>query len=451
MSKLKKGLKWLGMSLGVLLVAPLTVWIGWNSFDEALDARAVAYGAPQESKVADSENGYFAAIGMDAPVGTSTVAFGQAWVTERRATAREGRAQKLPEPRRASGQVQCNPLTSPCVKALLAKPDGIAGQLGAYSEDLERYEALLAYQRYEEVRDYDRGFDIEIPPVRNLREVQRAYLARVALTLLDGQGESAVIMLEREFAFHRLMLSGSHTLVPKLIARAMYATDLAFLADLLEHRAAELKPHAVRLGVQLAMLEPAALSMEEAIAAESRYVSQHDIMPGANPDSIKDSIVLRLLGLISKPNATHNLSYQLYSAMGNASRASAKDFSAERKKLPDPGELFQFRFWDFFDNPVGKLSLSFAISSLDRYVLEMHDLDAFNRLLALRVAVLASGVDELGIAAFVGQSDPRLHDPYSVKPMVWDPASRRLSVRVSEYATQRQLIYVDKGRAFVQL
>jgi hypothetical protein len=218
----------------------------------------------------------------------------------------------------------------------------------------------------------------------------------------------------------------------------------------LEHRAAELKPHADRLRALLPMLEPAALSMEAAIAAESRYVSQRDMMPGANPDSIKDAIVLRLLGLISKPNATHNRSYQLYYAMANASRASAQDFATERKKLPDPAELFQFRFWDFFDNPAGKMSLSIAFSSLDRYVLEMHDLDAFNRLLALRVAVLASGVDEPGIAVLVEQSDARWHDPYSGKPMAWDAARRRLSVQVSEYATRRQQIYVEKGRAFVQ-
>lgn len=451
MTKMKKWFKRLGLSFGVLLLATLTIWIGWNTFDEALDARAHAYGAPQASKVADSDNGYFAAIGMDAPEGTSTVAFGQAWVTERRATAREGRTQKLSEPKRTSGQVLCNPLSSPCVAALLAKPNEIAGQLGAYHEDLERYEALLAYQRYEEVRDYDRGSDIEVPSVRRLREVQLAYLARIGLTLLDGKVGPALTMLEREFAFHRLMLSGSHTLVPKMIARVMYVTDLAFLADLLEHRAAELKPHTDRLRVQLPVLEPVALSMEDAIAAESRYVSQHDMMPGANPNSIKDSIVLRLLGLFSKPNATHNLSCQLYSAIANASRASAQDFSAERKKLPDPAELFQFRFWDFFDNPVGKMSLSIAMSSLDRYVLEMHDLDAFNRLLALRVAILASDVEEPGIAAFVEQSDARWHDPYSGKPMVWDPVSRRLSVQVSEFAPGRQLVFVDKGRAFVQL
>jgi hypothetical protein len=191
MTELKKWLKWLALSFSVLLLAPLTVWIGWNTFDEGLDPRALAYGAPQASTVAATENGYLAAIGMDAPEGASTIAFGQAWVTERRAAAKAGRAHKLPESQRAKAQAFCNPLSSPCVAALLAKPNAIAGQLGAYHEDLERYEALLAYPRYEEVRDYDRGPDIEMPSVRRLREAQRAYLARIGLTLLDNPVEAA--------------------------------------------------------------------------------------------------------------------------------------------------------------------------------------------------------------------------------------------------------------------
>jgi hypothetical protein len=450
-NKLKQWLKWAAISLLVLLLVPLAVWIGWNAFDETLDPLALAFGAPRASALADADNGYIAAIGMNAPDGASTFAFGQAWLARERAAARQGQTPQSGPATRLKGQVLCNPSRASCAEALRDNPDAIAAQLAARQEDLARYEQLLAYRHYEEVRDYDPAPDSELPSVANLNETQRAYLARAGLSLQQGQVEQALNMLEREFAFRRLMLNGSHSLLQKLIANNMYAVDLAFLADLLQHRGAELKPHAARLSAMLPALDPAALSLDAAIAVESHFVSQNYLMLGTRPDSVSNTIIYRLLGLVSKPNATRKLSYQVYSAMATASRASAKDFAAEWQKLPNPGDLFQVRFWDFFDNPVGKMSLSIAISNLDTYVLRMHDLDAFNRLLALRVSLLASDIDDAGIAAFVEHADPRLHDPYTEKPIVWDASARRLSVQVSEGLAKRQLVYVDKGCAFVQL
>lgn len=83
-----------------------------------------------------------------------------------------------------------------------------------------------------------RGWMREIPENSSMQGTQRAYLSRIALAVRAGNPEEGVAMLERELAFRRVMLAGSHTLISKMIANALYVRSLALLADLLQHHAA---------------------------------------------------------------------------------------------------------------------------------------------------------------------------------------------------------------------
>lgn len=154
-------------------------------------------------------------------------------------------------------------------------------------------------------------------------------------------------------------------------------------------------------------------------------------------------------GLLYKKNATRNKLFEVFASMSSASNKSAAGFANEWRKI---AKVPQGReFWDFFDNPTGKAMLAIAMPSYDRFVLRMHDLDAYNRLVGLRIEMLAADVSAEGVQAFVEKSEARFHHPYTGKPMVWDAASKRLSVQVSEDTVKRKHNFIDKGRAFVQL
>ena len=135
--------------------------------------------------------------------------------------------------------------------------------------------------------------------------------------------------------------------------------------------------------------------------------------------------------------------------MGTASLEPAVNFDNAWRKVPVAPQVREI--WDLFDNPVGKMMIALAVPSKGFVVWRMHDLDAFHRLVGLRIALLAAEVDTANIQSFVENADARFHDPYTGKPMVWDSVSKRLSAQASEDATKRRHKFVDKGRIFVQM
>ncbi len=451
---MKKLLKWLGLAILVLVVLPLLVWIVWNAFDDKLDPKAAAYGAVRAAAVPDAENGHFAVIGMSAPDGADAIDYGKAWVAEARAAARENRPEKREEVKRAKRPALCDPIKTSCIVLAREKPEEAAAQLNAFREDFGRYDKLLQYKRYEEVLDYVVRVDAILPNYGGMTETQRAYLLRIAAAVNAGNVEAGLEMLERELAFQRVLLGGTQSLLGKMLANSLYARDLAFIADLLQQHGVQLRPYSARLAAMAPPLDRAALKLDTVMEGEYRWVMTafQDSFAARKGIGIFGGIIETAgAGFFYKKNATVNKAYEIYSAMGTASLAPADGFAEAWKKVPTAEQMWRFAFWDFFDNPVGKILLGVGMPAFDGYVLRMHDLDAINRLVGLRIALLDAGVDADDVQTFVAKADARFYDPYTVKPMVWDAAARRLSVKISEHTVKRQYGFVDKGRAFVPL
>lgn len=453
---MKKSLKWLGIALLVLVVLPLAVWIGWNAIDEKLDPKAAAFGAVRAPAVPDDENAHFPVIGMSAPDGADAVEYGKAWVAEARAAARENRGEKRAEVKRAKRPAMCDPVKASCVTAAREKPTEASTQLNAYREDFERYEKLLRYKRYEEVLDYVVRVDAMLPNYGGLSETHRAYLMRVAVAIGAGDIEEGLTLLEQELQFQRMLLGGTRSLLGKMLVNTLYVRDLAFIADLLQQHGEQLKPHAARLAAMAPPLDPFALKLDAVIAGEYRWITKAIQDPRSAGKNFGDvggfGSILETggMGLFYKKNATLNKAYSIYSAMGEASLAPADGFADAWKKVSVVENVWRPGLWDFFDNPVGKILLGMGMPQLDGYVLRMHDMDAINRLVGLRIAMLEAGVALENVQTFVEKADARFYDPYVKKPMAWDVAARRLSVKVSEFTVKRQYGFVDKGRAFLQ-
>ncbi len=447
---MKKLLKRIVIALLVCAVLPLAAWITFNLFDDTIDPKAAAYGEPRASAVPDAENGYFAAIAMSAPDGVDGMKYASAWVAEARAAAKENRRENRAPVERAKRLDICDAAQASCVAAVRGDASGVAAKLDPYREDMARYEKLLAFRRYEEILDYPMRLDAQIPQYQGISHTQRAYLLRAALAFQSGNVEEGLSMLEREFAFQRVMLEGTRTLIGKMIAHALYQRDLCFVLDVVQHFPAELRPHAARLTAMMQPVNVAALRMDRVFESEFAFVKQAYKFPSAG-EQLREGLIFEFASwsIGYKKNATLNKAYEIYSAMAAASLKPASSVSAEWKKVPMVSGELSLR--DYFDNPIGKVLLGVANPAFDGYVLRMHDLDAFNRLVGLRVQMLAEDVGAEGAAAFVANADARFHDPYTGKPMGWDAASKRLSFKPSEATAKRKLIYLDQGRLFAQL
>ena len=433
---MKKALKWTGMAILLLVVLPLVVVIAINAFDDTLDARAAAAGEPRAASVPEADNGYIAYLGSMASDGADSIAHGRAQLAEMRAAGRDNREAMPVTVKRAKRPDLCEPAQVSCLAVVRDQAADVAVKLEAYKEDMERYEKVIASRAYEEILDFPLRFMARWRP--DLESPQRAYLVRAALAVQDGKIEDALSAVERDIALQRVMLSGARTLDGKSTTAINYRRDLSFLMDLLQTRAAELKPFAPRLKEMLKPIAPDALRMDAAL----------DIDFGVYKQGLKNVGQSHFY----KPNATINMGYSHYLQTAEQLRKSPSLLLLEKGKPGARIETSGFR--DFINNPVGNSILEGVNPSFAEFVyttLRLHDLDACNRMVGLGVEIIAADVGVEGVADIVAKSNSRFHDPYTGKPMAWDAGSRRLSFKASDAVPSRKLLNTEQGRVFMQM
>jgi hypothetical protein len=441
--------------LVALVALPLGAWIAVNAFDEELMPEAAQYGEPRPPGVPEADNGYYALLALAAGDGEDGMAYAQAWLAEARVAAAENRLERRTVPKRTQRPDLCDPAYESCLGAVHGNASEVAAQLEICREDIQRYERLIAFRRYEEVLDYPLRAETGFPPYGDVRRAQQAYLARAVLAAEAGNVQDAVAAVERDIAFQRVMLGGARTMLGKVVAATAYWRDLAMIADLLQRRPAEVAPLHARLRAMLQPIDPAALRVSPAIEAEFSFAKHFLEDPGARAPAEQPRKALETIAvaLFYKRNASINMEYRRLTALAAAADLPSDRGSAELRTLSQQAHAIGWR--DYLYNPVGKVLTRVAAPDHgdDAYHrLRLHDLDAYNRLVGLGVELLAAGVTVDGVAGFVGKSDARFHDPYTEQPMAWDRSVRQLGFTArSRFAAGRKLFNSDKGRVFLLL
>jgi hypothetical protein len=459
---IKKVIKWVAITLAAAVLLPVLLLVAINLFDEDLDPKAAAYGEPRAASVPATENAYFALIALNASDGADSMAYARAWQGEVKAAAVEKRKEKLPDSKRAKRPALCEPRDAPCLSQWREKSDEIAQQLEAYKEDLARYDTLIGYKRYEEILDYAPRADSTMAPYLQVASAQRAYLLRTAMDAEAGRLEEAVAALVKDFAFQRMLLGSSRTLIGKMVAIANFWRDMQFVNELMQVRTSEITPFLPQLRQALGALEPGKLKLGSTMETEFQ-------LPKAAFQDLREGLVSQ--GLISgmveggsasgkmwdvvglfffKRNASLNRSFRYYSGMGGVMDAPADKLDEQQFafKAAQPPVGPQ---WNWVYNPVGKILVDVAAPSFQEYAWRVHDLDALSRLLALRIDILTAGVSAEQAAEFIAKSDASLHNPYTRKPMNWDADKKRIYFEPSSASTKRYKQGVDNGRVFIAL
>ena len=452
---MKKPWRWLWVLPVTLLLLVLAV-LALNAFDERLDANAATMGEPRAASVLEAQNGYLAVIAMGAADGADGTAYAQAWLAEARTAAGENRPEKQPQATRAQRAALCDSTQTSCLTALQDNLDSVGARLDTYGEDLARYEKLIDYRAYEEILDYRFSLESQFPRYAAMGGAQRAWLARAALAAQAGKVDAALTAVERDMAFQRVMLRDSRTLIGRMVAAANYSRDLAFLADLLQTSLGDLKPHAPRLTAMLKPIDRASLNMDALIETEFGAMKQllkDPAAAGKGQSGFLETLGVRLLRLLYRPNATVNAAFADYMQIRESLRKPPATLTRNldtQNKAADDAES-GLALLDYIVNPVGKTLVKIAMPSFSAYALRLHDLDAMNRLLGLGAEIIAADVGAEDIAEFVSKSDARFFDPYSGKPMRWDAASKQLSFKVSDTLAKQRLFNVENGRMFLQM
>lgn len=447
--------KWIGIALLVLVVLPIALVLGINAFDETLSPQATTYGEPRSPSVPGAENGYFALLALGAPDGADGIMYARAWLDEARAAARANRTEKRAAENRAKRPVLCDAAQVSCFPLIKEKPGDVKAQLDAYREDLARYETLIGFKRYEEVLDFPPRVSTSFPQYGVVTGAHRAYVLRAAFAAEHGDMEAAVSAIERDFAFQRVMMTGSRTLLGKVIAAVDCWRDLAFLSDLMQNRTAAMRPYLPRLRAMLKDTEFLVTGMATMVESEFAFRKALLRNPAELPDAgIEADFVERMaVKFLYKPNATLNSEVVYLTGLAAAMDLPVNQGSAALDKLMV--DSIQMTAWQYVDNPAGNFLR--RVASVDEGSgaygrLRLHDARAYARLVALQAEILAANADASRVAEFLNTSDARFHDPYTEKPMAWDAALKRLSFQAQATGTKsRKLLNSDKGRVFVQL
>jgi hypothetical protein len=440
----------------VLIVVPLAVVVGVNSFDETLTPQAARYGEPRSPAVPGDGNGYYALLALGAPDGADGIVYARAWLEEARAAALANRAEKRPAEKRAKRPILCDAGQTSCLAAVTAKPDEVKTQLEAYQEDLARYETLIGYKRYEEVLDFPLRVSTGFPPYGPVTGAHRAYVLRAALAAERGNVEAAIAAMERDIAFQRAMLTGARTLLGKIVASVDYWRDLAFVSDLMQSRAAEVRPYLPRLREILKSPEFPAAGMGAIVESEFAFrkpLLKNPAAAAQEDGSTASTVEKMAVRFLYKPNATLNREVEHLATVAAAMDLPVNQGSDALTKILREG--VEMTAWQYVDNPVGNILRRVAVADEGKEAyarLRLHDTRAYGRLVALQAELLAANVEAAGIVAFVAASDARFHDPYTGKPMIWNADSKQLGFQAqSRNIQQRKLFNTDKGRVFVQL
>lgn len=283
---------------------------------------------------------------------------------------------------------------------------------------LRRYEKLYNYHQYLEPLDY--GFCAPVPqfsPIRNIQKIKFMQIARIAQ---NGNFNDALIGIQNDAEFWRVIAGESNTLISKLISIAMLSSDIRFVAELCAHHHLDLKQwETVRTIMR--PFNRGETSLAKAFHGEARMV-----ILGLE-SSFKAEIKLppSVFFPILKQNATRNRLYSAYKEHIELSKMMPQTYAAvvTRKNIIDTDQFVKF---SFLYNPVGEILAGIAIPSISGYVEKTHDLEGLRRLALLKVLSSMESVASENMQQFINTHRGDLGNPYTGASMNWDSQKKSI-------------------------
>jgi hypothetical protein len=406
----------------------LTLFIFLGVYDERLApdlARELAKPCP---KVNEPDNAWLAMLGIDAPKGTSPIAYGAKQMRDIEEAIKDGKS---------TGEVISVSLANKSFLAFKGKLPPFYGKESkgfmAYSmthpteveslwrdnvELLRRYEQLLSLTSFNEPLAY--GFYSPFPHFVPTRSCQQLLFLRIATQAGQGDLIHALTRLHDDMAFWRIVAQDSRTLISKIISISALSNDLRFAAELGSSR--PLSPPELALAKEiLHPFDRGEASLAKAFQGETLYsfygmeLTTWSTLKRWNPER-----------LFVKHNATINRIHSYYSDYARQAVLPPQQYAEEQKRhAARKADSFKIGMPGLY-NPAGETLALLAIPQFFGYIEKGHNMEGLRRLALLKVLAHAEEVASERMPAFLGAHAAVLGDPYTSKPMKWDAKNRRI-------------------------
>ena len=481
-------IKWLGKLLlwtVIIVIVLVGALVLVNAVDEDLRPEAVAALKPASGGAPDQENGFFVVQGFNAPSGENPHEYGRRWVAEI-AAASTGQVQAVnsrynrgPLDFKEMKEPICRPDSESCLDK--ARRDAVETRrlIAANEELFRRYESLYRYPRFE-----DRSpirLELPITPLSQYLKAQGLKLAQIALMFEEGEADAALRELEHDIALQRKFAAGSSLLVSKMIAMIALSRDQLLVSEILRSRRAEPASRAEIIRALSAPLGPGERSMDGVIAAEFLFSASSLRLTKSGELKVAfgeafgknfgllDSVLMMLgdmesiaeykgkyafldpvIQLFLCEKATLNLHWERFHRLAEIYRGPSSEQDGKIRALQQQAQD-QIFSWRTAYNPLGKLMLSGSIGAWQDYFARILDVDGLSRLLALQAEIVLQEIPNSEIPRFLASSDRKYFDPYTEKPMQWDPAARQIWFKPASPKALRDRIGGREGRLAVGL
>ena len=406
----------------------LALFVFLALYDEPLYPDLVGELAAPRPKLIEPGNAWLALLGIDAPAGTSPVAFAEKQVRDIDQAITDGKS---------TGEVMSASFTtrselsfkgklppfygkdnSGIMAYALNHPTEVASLCRDNSELLRRYEQIHLLASFTEPLEY--GYYTPFPHFAPTLSAQKLLLLRLAI--LAGQGDltGALTGLRDDMAFWRLVALNSSTLISKIISFAALNNDLKFAAELGSFR--PLTPRELALVKELLHpFDKGEVSLAKAFQGESLY--SYYGMEQSVWNTLKRWSPNRL---IMKRNATINRIYENYSEFAQQATLPPQQYAQEQKRHASrKDESFKIGTAGLY-NPAGEILAQIAIPQISGFIVKGHSIEGLRRLALLKVLAHAERVPTERMPAFLNDHAADLGDPYTGKPMKWDAKNGRM-------------------------
>ena len=445
MNTLRKACKWLGLAiLGLILVVGLCWWL---IPDEKLNPEAEKFVA-QPLVPPTANNAYFMIWGLTASPELDPHAVGQ------QITAAHDRllaAQKSLTNFKTDAFLGTSPLTYPkdskricdigkqnCLQVYQENRALVESELEAKKIYVERYRKIRSYQEFM-IAMAQISVETPAPSWQPVLRMSDLVDGSIALRMLSkSTQEAALTELAADIGSWRRLLQANDWLVTQMVSVAALHRKYRLASEIMNAYPDVVRSYpaimkAITLPIPVGNANIVTSVKGEArnsmqlfwdMGQEKRLVTT-TLTKDRQPNELIESALIRVA---YQPNASINATYATFSDIVALFARSPKEIVAGHEALLKrqadrhalgPGAIFY--------NPVGRLVLSFDFPDYSAYAFRIHDLLGLSRLIDLQRRIIGESIPADKVTESLPAFGAELMDPYTEKPMQWDPATHNLS------------------------
>jgi hypothetical protein len=427
--------------------------LGINARDEQPSVEAQTLLRLPQNRYKAEENIYVALAGLDAPVGQSVVAVGQARIALYNEQLDQILQESsiglpLPLPKNPSalkfkGKVDFAAPRDPVFWMAVGSNASKVDELLADNRELyERYLALLRLQGYFETERPSIAADVFAPPT----QLRNLFLAKFALDVQSGderRRDFALSSLRQDVDMWRRVLTGEGNLISKMLAVAYLQNDYLVMSDMIADPTA-----AIPCDMDAFLAEPdlSEWSIGRVFGSEFRFQSslyRHTAALLADDENQLDGLesplerwlnrmLRRPIGkMLFKLNATERIDARLMDDLAGFASLDPATFTAQRVRYRKwEKDRSKFMRLQTLYNPTGKTLVAIGAPAYENYLLRPYDAAALQRLVRLSLEIRRQQVAASAIPGFMELHPEWSAHPASGQTFVWDPEAKEIAIRV---------------------